>query len=58
MSGDRLFHLQSNLDKYYQQLAGKENALRTIEPAEKERIRQQIADLRPDIATAEREYVS
>jgi hypothetical protein len=38
MTIDRLSHLQAEIEGYYEQLAGKESALRTIEESEKVRI--------------------
>jgi ribosomal protein L29 len=56
MNIDRLSHLQSEIEGYYEQLAGKESALRTIEPAEKVRIEQQIRSVKQDIAKIQGEY--
>ena len=52
---DRSADLQKNLDRLYAQLAGKENALITAPVEEKERIRQQIEDLKREIAEFEAE---
>jgi hypothetical protein len=56
MTPDRLSHLQAEIEGYYEQLAGKESALRTIEPAEKVRIEQQIRSVKQDIAKIQAEY--
>jgi HEAT repeat protein len=45
--------LQKNLQRLYDQLAGKENALVTAPPEDKVRIRQQIEDLKAEIQTLE-----
>lgn len=56
MTIDRLSHLQALIKDYYEQLAGKEVALKNIEPAEKVRIEQQIRDVKKDIAKIQGEY--
>ena len=56
MTIDRLSHLQTEIEGYYEQLAGKESALRTIEESEKVRIEQQIRKLKQDIAKIQGEY--
>ncbi|PSB42754.1 hypothetical protein [Chamaesiphon polymorphus] len=56
MTIDRLSHLQTEIEGYYEQLAGKESALRTIEEAEKVRIEQQIRKVKQDIAKIQGEY--
>jgi hypothetical protein len=57
MAGDsRLSHLQSLIEGYYEQLAGKEKALLGIEPSEKVRIGQQIKALKQEMVAVEREY--
>lgn len=56
MTIDRLSHLQALIKDYYEQLAGKEAALKNIEPAEKVRIEQQIRDVKKDIAKIQGEY--
>jgi hypothetical protein len=56
MSTDRLSHLQNLIQGYYEQLEGKENTLLTIAGEERTRIKQQIRDLKKEIAEVEREY--
>ncbi len=56
MTIDRLSHLQTEIKGYYEQLAGKESALRTIEESEKVRIEQQIRKVKQDIAKIQSEY--
>ncbi len=56
MATDRLLHLQTEIKRYYEQLAGKESALTTIENAEKKRIEQQICEVKQYIAKFESEY--
>jgi hypothetical protein len=56
MTIDRLSHLQALIEDYYEQLAGKEVALKDIEPAEKVRIEQQIRKVKQDIAKIQGEY--
>jgi hypothetical protein len=56
MSTDRLSHLQELIQRYYQQLEGKENTLLTIEGGERVRIEQQIEVVKGDIARVEGEY--
>ncbi len=56
MVSDRLFHLQSEVKAYYEQLAGKETAKRLAEEAEKVRIQQQIDKLKKELGKFEREY--
>jgi DNA repair exonuclease SbcCD ATPase subunit len=56
MTIDRLSHLQTEIEGYYEQLAGKEFALRTIEESEKVRIEQQIRKVKQDLAKIESEY--
>jgi ribosomal protein L29 len=56
MTIDRLSHLQTEIKGYYEQLAGKESALRTIEESEKVRIEQQIRKVKQDIAKIQGEY--
>ena len=56
MTIDRLSHLQTAIEGYYEQLAGKESALRTIEESEKVRIEQQIRKVKQDIAKIQGEY--
>jgi ribosomal protein L29 len=56
MTIDRLSHLQTEIEGYYEQLAGKESALRTIEESEKVRIEQQIRKVKQDIAKIQGEY--
>ncbi|MGR3275615.1 hypothetical protein ACSYAD_10910 [Acaryochloris marina NIES-2412] len=56
MSRDRLSQIEKNLGRLRRQLANKEDTLVTIESAEKERIRQQIEDLKSEIKNFEEEY--
>lgn len=56
MVSDRLFHLQSEVKGYYEQLAGKETAKRLAEEAEKVRIQQQIDKLKKELGGFERQY--
>lgn len=56
MSKDRLSQIEKNLGRLRRQLANKEDTLVTIEQAEKERIRQQIEDLKGEIKKFEEEY--
>lgn len=56
MSSERLSRLEKNLGRLRKQLANKEDTLVTIEPSEKERIRQQIEDLKSEIKGFEEEY--
>ena len=52
---DRLSVLEKNLRRLYEQLAGMENALILAPAGEKVRIRQQIEDLKQEIAEFEAE---
>jgi hypothetical protein len=56
MSSDRLRQVERNLTRWRQQLAGKEDALTTIAPEERVRIKQQIADLKAEMQPFEIEY--
>jgi hypothetical protein len=56
MISDRLSHLQSEVQGYYEQLAGKEKAKRLAEQAEKVRIQQGIDELKQEQGSVEREY--
>jgi DNA repair exonuclease SbcCD ATPase subunit len=56
MTIDRISHLQAEIEGYYEQLAGKESALRTIEESEKARIEQQIRNVKQDLAKIQGEY--
>jgi hypothetical protein len=53
---DRLFHLQSELEAYYEQLAGKERARRLAPQEDKMRIQQQIRELQAELGGVERDY--
>lgn len=46
MTSDRLRQIENSLNRLYKQLADKQKTLDTIAPEEKERIRQQIEDLK------------
>ena len=52
---DRRLNLQANLDRLYDQLAGKEKAWVTAPQEDKVRLQQQIADLKEEIAQFEAE---
>jgi len=56
MSSDRLRQVERSLTRLRQQLAGKEDALTTIAPEERVRIKQQIADLKAEMQPFEKEY--
>jgi hypothetical protein len=56
MISKRLSHLQSEVEKYYDQLACQEEAKRLVEDAQKVRIQQGIDKLKRDIGSVEREY--
>ena len=56
MISKRLSQLQSEVEKYYDQLAGQEEAKRLVEDAQKVRIQQGIDKLKRDIGSVEREY--
>jgi hypothetical protein len=56
MTIDRLFHLQTEIEAYYKQLACQESAQRKIEDSQKERIGQQISDTKKDIGKIQGEY--
>jgi len=56
MSSKRLDSLAESIDRLEEQLANKEGVLVTIEPAEKTRIKQQIEDLKYEIAEKKREW--
>ena len=56
MISDRLDHLQSEVQGYYKQLAGKEKAKRLARPEDKELLQQQIDELKKELGSVEREY--
>lgn len=56
MISDRLSHLQSEVQGYYKQLAGKETAKRTARFEDKELLQQQIDVLKKELGSVEREY--
>lgn len=56
MISDRLSHLQSEVQKYYKQLAGREKAKRLARFEDKELLQQQIDELKQEIGSVEREY--
>jgi len=56
MSSDRLRQVERSLIRLREQVAGKEDALTTIEPSERVRIKQQIADLKTEMQPFEKEY--
>ena len=56
MISKRLSHLQSEVQKYEELLAGKEKAKRLAEEAEKVRIQQGIDELKKELRKVERDY--
>ncbi|MEA5576785.1 hypothetical protein [Anabaena sp. UHCC 0451] len=56
MSSDRLGQVENLLSRYRKQLSGKELALTTTPDEDKERIKQQIIDLKAQILPYEQEY--
>ena len=56
MVSNRLLHLQTEVQDYYEQLGGKEKAKRLAPQEEKIRLKQQIKELREEIGQAERDY--
>jgi hypothetical protein len=56
MNNDRLSHLQSEINGYYEQLADKETAFRVADLSSKAEIRQQIKILKKEMVTPQREY--
>jgi hypothetical protein len=56
MVSDRLLHLQTEVQAYYEQLAGKEKARRLAPQEEKIRIQQQIRELQVELGGMERDY--
>ncbi|MEP0872949.1 hypothetical protein NDA01_24335 [Trichocoleus desertorum AS-A10] len=56
MLSDRLSQVEKSLTRLREQLAGKEDALTTIAPEERVRIKQQISDLKAEIKPFEEEY--
>ena len=56
MISDRLSHLQSEVQKYEELLAGKERAKRMAEQAEKGRIQHGIDELKKELGSVEREF--
>jgi len=56
MVSDRLIHLQTEVQDYYEQLAGKETAKRLAPQEDKARIQQQIRELKAELGTVERDY--
>ncbi|MFN5513520.1 MAG: hypothetical protein ACK5CA_01875 [Cyanobacteriota bacterium] len=56
MSATELQNLEKNIERLKRQLATKRDTLTTIAPEEKERIRQQIEDLRENIREYETDY--
>jgi phage shock protein A len=55
MSTDRLSHLQELIQRYDEQLKGKENTLLTIADEQRVKLKQQIRQLRQEIAEVEKE---
>lgn len=55
MSNDRLRQVEKTLNRLREQLAGKEDALVTIAPEERVRIKQQISDLKAEMRPFEEE---
>ena len=56
MISDRLSHLQSEVQSYYKQLAGREKAKRLARFDDKELLQQQIDELKKELDSVEREY--
>jgi hypothetical protein len=56
MISDRLSHLQSQVQGYYKQLAGREKAKRLARFEDKELLQQQIDELKKELGSVEREY--
>jgi DNA repair exonuclease SbcCD ATPase subunit len=56
MISDRLSHLQSEVQSYYKQLAGREKAKRLARFEDKELLQQQIDELKKELGSVEREY--
>jgi hypothetical protein len=56
MVSDRLLHLQTEVQGYYEQLAGKETARRQAPQEDKVRIQQQIRELHKELGSVERDY--
>ncbi|MEG4235885.1 hypothetical protein QUA40_28185 [Microcoleus sp. Pol11C3] len=56
MISDRLSHLQSEVQKYYKQLAGREKAKRLAHFEDKELLQQQIDELKEELRSVEGEY--
>ena len=56
MISDRLSHLQSEVQSYYKQLAGREKAKRLARFEDKELLQQQIDELKKELRSVEREY--
>jgi hypothetical protein len=56
MISDRLSQRQSEVQKYYKQLAGREKAKRLARFEDKELLQQQIDELKEELGSVEREY--
>lgn len=56
MISDRLSHLQSEVQSYYKQLAGREKAKRLARFEDKELLQQQIDELKKELSSVERDY--
>jgi hypothetical protein len=56
MISDRLSHLQSQVQGYYKQLAGREKAKRLARFEDKELLQQQIDELKEELRSVERDY--
>ena len=56
MISDRLSHLQSQVQGYYKQLAGRETAKRLARFEDKELLQQQIDALKEELRSVERDY--
>jgi hypothetical protein len=56
MISDRLSHLQSEVQGYYKQLAGREKAKRLARFEDKELLQQQIDELKEELRSVEGEY--
>ena len=56
MISDSLSHLQSEVQSYYKQLAGREKAKRLARFEDKELLQQQIDELKKELGSVERDY--
>jgi hypothetical protein len=56
MVSNRLFHLQTEVEAYYEQLSGIEKARRLAPQEDKTRLQQKIRELQTELSSAERDY--